>query len=421
MKVLHLAGSHASAYYFGVSMMYALGCVRAFVESDTQIQDEGEHTQNAVLLANRDGTWSVFDDADTFLKFAGSYKADPNHEHPLARWTLPEAMSEISRMPSSSSTGGCDVVQPHMFCFDGMTLHRSIAGFLGMPLVGSEGSTMALTTHKWQTRAIVESHGVRCPKAQLLLRRAGAGSDSDGDDDAAAAKRAMSDLTMEPPFLIKPAREDNSLGISLVMSRDEILEALQTALQFDDELLVEQFIPLGRELRVGVIDNSDKKGDGLEFLSGMEYFLGHKSQPIRTSADKISTDTSNGLSVDFAPTDRKIPADLDATLLAKLETLAKTSHKALGCRHYSLYDIRVCPDGEPYFIECSPYCSFSPDSAIAVMGSPTYGEGATGACTKLFKRLAKKAIAEHKGGSPENDSTGKPAQVMGMRARSSLQ
>lgn len=400
-------------------MMYALGCVRAFVSADA---DSSQKTQNVVLLANLDGSWSVFDDADTnadtFLKFAESRKADPNHEHALTRQTLPEAMSEISRMPSASPTGGCHVVQPHMFCFDGMTLHRSIAGFLGLPLVGSEGSTMALTTHKWQTRAIVESHGVRCPKAQLLLRKASAGGDS--DDEAAAAKRAISDLTMEPPFLIKPAREDNSLGITLVTSRDKILEALQTAFQFDDELLVEQFIPLGRELRVGVIDNSDKEGDGLEFLSGMEYFLGHKSQPIRTSADKISTDTTNGLSVDFAPVERQIPADLDAVLLAKLETLAKTSHKALGCRHYSLYDIRVCPDGEPYFIECSPYCSFSPDSAIAVMGSPTYGEGATGACTKLFKRLAKKAIAEHGGGSAENDSTEKPAQVMGMRARSSL-
>lgn len=396
MKILHLAGSHASSYYYGVSMMYAPGCIRSLIEKNgaTRCDKDGNEiegmspiTEHVVLLANIDGTWSVLNQ-ETFLQMVDQGGKD----HEAERTSLPVAMTTISKMKQK-----VDVMQPHMFCYDGMVEMRSIASLLDIPMVGSPGNVMALTTHKGQSRAIVEMHGVKVPKAQLIR-----------EGDA---------VTMTVPFLVKPAREDNSLGITLVTDSAKIDDALQTAFAFDDELLIEQFIPLGRELRVGVVDN----GDDLEFLPGMEYFLGHKAQPIRTSADKIATDDGKAGSMTFAPTERQIPADMDDVLRAKLEYLAKTSHRALGCRHFSLYDVRIDPSGEPFFIECSPYCSFSPKSAIVVMGSPVYPDP-----TELFFRLAKKAIDEHGARVPRTDNAeeGDPAQnstqVMGMRARSNI-
>merc|ERR1712087_482749 len=114
----------------------------------------------------------------------------------------------------------------------------------------------------------------------------------------------------------------------------------------------------------------------------MEYFLEHKKLPIRTSQDKITAD-DKAKNLTFAPVERQVPADIDDVLHKKLYDLATKSHVALGCRHYSLYDVRVDPEGNPFFIEASPYCSFSPKSAVVTMsrGDPKYND------TDLFFRL----------------------------------
>ena len=43
------------------------------------------------------------------------------------------------------------------------------------------------------------------------------------------------------------------------------------------------------------------------------------------------------------------------------------AHGALGCRDYSIFDVRVAPDGTPYFIEASLYCSYASSSIIVMM------------------------------------------------------
>jgi D-alanine-D-alanine ligase len=48
---------------------------------------------------------------------------------------------------------------------------------------------------------------------------------------------------------------------------------------------------------------------------------------------------------------------------------ARRCHVALGCRHYSLFDFRIDPEGRPWFLEAGPYCSFAPTSVIAVMAA----------------------------------------------------
>jgi D-alanine-D-alanine ligase len=46
---------------------------------------------------------------------------------------------------------------------------------------------------------------------------------------------------------------------------------------------------------------------------------------------------------------------------------ARACHRALGCRDYSLFDFRIDPDGQPWFLEAGLYCSFARTSVVAVM------------------------------------------------------
>jgi D-alanine-D-alanine ligase len=45
------------------------------------------------------------------------------------------------------------------------------------------------------------------------------------------------------------------------------------------------------------------------------------------------------------------------------------AHKAINSRDFSVFDIRVDPEGNPFFLEASLYCSFAPKSAVVWMAS----------------------------------------------------
>ncbi len=47
--------------------------------------------------------------------------------------------------------------------------------------------------------------------------------------------------------------------------------------------------------------------------------------------------------------------------------IGRLCHQALGCRQYSLFDFRIDPQGQPWFLEAGLYCSFSPKSVIPSM------------------------------------------------------
>merc|ERR1712151_319733 len=55
-------------------------------------------------------------------------------------------------------------------------------------------------------------------------------------------------------------------------------------------------------------------------------------------------------------------------LQRRIEAMVRAAHKALGCRGYSLFDIRVdAVSGQPFIIECCAFWSFSPISILTLM------------------------------------------------------
>ena len=140
--------------------------------------------------------------------------------------------------------------------------------------------------------------------------------------------RAGERPTLPPPVIIKPCSEDNSMGVALVEFADGLDEALAEAFKFDDEVIVEEYIPLGRELRVGVLAE-DK---GLKVLPMVDYHL-PAERPIRVATDKLTED-DKGVMNGFPTPDTSCPADIEDALMAKLKAGAKSAHVALGCRDY---------------------------------------------------------------------------------------
>ena len=165
-------------------------------------------------------------------------------------------------------------------------------------------------------------------------------------------------------MVVKPNTQDNSVGLSFVENLDQLEQAINLARQYDPCVLLEEFIP-GRELRLAVIE----KGDELFIPSVIEYSV-EPSHPIRKTEDKLvlgpdGNPRRQAENSDVKPT---IPAVLSEALRKELFSQARTAHKAIGARDFSLFDFRVDQrSGKPVFLEAGLFWSFSPESMISRM------------------------------------------------------
>jgi D-alanine-D-alanine ligase len=192
------------------------------------------------------------------------------------------------------------------------------------------------------------------------------------------------------PLIMKPPLEDNSRGITLVKTREQLKAAYEECFSYGQQALLEEFIP-GREFRCGCIDlphsletyknDSDPcqrstggysnaslpQPGGLQAVPAMiEYVMVNKDMPIRTAADKLTTDDKGAMCQ--VKCERRMPAEVDDDLKKKMQDITMQAHRALQCRAYSLFDFRVHAEtGQPYIIECCAFWSFSPISAISLM------------------------------------------------------
>ncbi len=54
------------------------------------------------------------------------------------------------------------------------------------------------------------------------------------------------------PLVVKPNKEGSTVGLTVVKSASALADALATAGKYDDEVMLEKFVP-GRELTVGIL------------------------------------------------------------------------------------------------------------------------------------------------------------------------
>ncbi|MEI4272942.1 hypothetical protein TEK04_14535 [Klenkia sp. LSe6-5] len=347
-RVLHLVGSPTSAFMDDLSRLYAADCL-------AHVGGEHEHV---VAHVSPDGSW----------RFPASLgELDAALPVPLG-----EALTRLAALD-------VDVALPQMFCIPGMTSYRALLDVLGIPFVGNTADVMALGAHKARARAVVAVAGVRVPAGEVL----------------APGERP----TLAPPLVVKPVDADNSHGITLVTDAADLPAALAAAwaestharggVRGQGGVLVEEFVPLGREVRCGVVVR-----DGALVALPLEEYGLSVDHPVRTAEDKIvrADDGTLGLMAKDTPTVWTVdPAD---PVTAPVHESALACHTALGCRDYSLFDFRVDPDGVPWFLEAGLYNSFARQSVI-----PTMARAAGTELPELFADAVAAALARGRGRS----------------------
>jgi D-alanine-D-alanine ligase len=137
--------------------------------------------------------------------------------------------------------------------------------------------------------------------------------------------------TLGWPVIVKPSKQGSTIGLTLVKQQAGFAAALALAARYDDEVMVEQYIP-GRELTVGVL--GDLPLPVGEIIPRHELF-------------DYECKYTPGMSRE------EFPAQLDAKLARQLQEYALAAHRALKLNGYSRIDFRLSPEGDIFCLEAN--------------------------------------------------------------------
>src|SRR5258705_10230073 len=216
------------------------------------------------------------------------------------------------------------------------TADFKIAGFLellGKKYTGSGTHGLMLAQDKAVAKKIFAFHGIHTPTFAKSFRG-----------------RLDFSHDLEFPVIVKPAREDGSIGIefsAVVNSIRELMERMDWLhANFDSPALIEEYID-GRDMYVGVMGNDkpeplpiveldlSKLPDGTPRIAAAEVKWGKGTKAYRDTKSMIAT-------------------DLPEETVLNLQQTAVAADQTLELRDYGRVDMRLQPEGRVQVIEVNP-------------------------------------------------------------------
>lgn len=226
---------------------------------------------------------------------------------------------------------------------------------LGIPYTGSGVLASALAMDKAMAKRVLTAAGVPMPRSVAVRM---------GDKTCLT----LTEDALPLPWIVKPSNGGSTLGMTVVEDAEELGPSLATAFEYDDTVLVEQFIT-GTEITVPILGN-----DTLDVLPIVEIV------PHSGFYDYAAKYTAGA-------TDEIVPARLSEATARKARATALTCHKTLGCRGMSRTDMIVTSGGEIYTLEVNTIPGMTPTSLL-----PRAAEAAGIPFPRLLDRLIALAL-----------------------------
>jgi D-alanine-D-alanine ligase len=167
------------------------------------------------------------------------------------------------------------------------------------------------------------------------------------------------------PVVVKPNKQGSTVGLSIVREAAGLTDALQLAERYDDEVMVERFIP-GRELTVGILEGEALPVGEIITKGGV---FDYQAKYQKGGAQEI------------------FPADLPAAASEQLRNLAVRAHDALKLGVYSRIDFRMDLDGNFWCLEANSLPGMTAASLL-----PQAAQVAGIEFPKLVERICRAAL-----------------------------
>ena len=208
--------------------------------------------------------------------------------------------------------------------------------------------------------------------SKILFRAAGVGTaDWLMTGAGTAVKEGTVAATLGFPVVVKPSKQGSTVGLSVVREPKGLAPAVAEALAYDDEVMIERFVP-GRELTVAILG-----GDALpvgEIIPKHEIY------------DYECKYTAGMAREEF-------PARLPAAIATEAQRQAKLAFDALKLDGYARIDFRLTDGGELSCLEANTLPGMTEFSLVpqaAAVAGIDFGA--------LCERIVELALAKPRGG-----------------------
>lgn len=145
------------------------------------------------------------------------------------------------------------------------------------------------------------------------------------------------------PVILKPVNLGSSIGVARAEHKDDLVEAVESAFRYDENLMIEKAISPLTEINCSVLGTSHNLQTSVcERPLGQDETLSFE--------DKYQSD--NGSQKGMASADREIPADISDELTQKIQSLSEKIFKLFRASGIARLDFLVNADTEElYFNE----------------------------------------------------------------------
>lgn len=218
----------------------------------------------------------------------------------------------------------------------------------GARFTGSPPMALGLALDKGLTKDILSSRGIPTPEYAVMDR----------------APEVLP-KGLEFPLIVKPLREDASVGIdsnAVVSSLKELSNRVEfITKRYSQPAIVEEYID-GREFNISVLGNGEAK----RALPPSEILF------VDFPADRPRIICYEAKWVEESPVYMKTvpscPADVPEQLRDELHAVALRAYDIIGCRDYARVDMRLGADGKIRVLEVNPNPDISANAGFARAG-----------------------------------------------------
>ncbi len=144
------------------------------------------------------------------------------------------------------------------------------------------------------------------------------------------------------PCIVKPNCGGSSIGVTIVDCADKLEEALDAAFEWENEVVIEQFIT-GREFSDGVIEG---KALPIIEIAPKQGFYDYKNKYAAGSAVETC------------------PAEISSKATTEMQKYAEIAFKALGLTTYARMDFMMDADENIYCLEANTLPGMTPTSLL---------------------------------------------------------
>jgi D-alanine-D-alanine ligase len=270
---------------------------------------------------------------------------------------------QIIPVSSGQSVGNLDVIFPVLhgpFGEDGTV--QGLLQLADIPYVGAGVLGSAVSMDKDVMKRLLREGGVR--QAKFLSFRY---------YDIDQIKFSKIKAAVGIPCFIKPANLGSSVGITKVNKPKELKPALQTAFEYDEKIIIEQYIK-GREIECSVLGNEDPIASVPGEIIPNRDFYSYEAKYLNQDGAKLV-----------------IPANLPSAIIKKVQKLAIKTFQILECAGMARVDFFLSANDQLYVNELNSIPGFTKISMY-----PKLWEASGISYPALIDRLIELAIERHK-------------------------